>query len=195
MRRRAFRRAVQSAAWQGASRGLCLRTCGPAGRPPDRSAMSSSAIPMPVSRTSMEIPATDTAAESRTTTVSVAFGRPPRRAANAFDRDFVACGIASAPHVLCFETGDEGCTGKAVGLIWVEKTSTASRVRGRIEVVLDWATAPEASVRRKSGSLARSSSIPPSLTPPTSAANAYRVEYVSAIACVIFQFVILRNSN
>ena len=36
---------------------------------------------------------------------------------------------------------DVGLVLKAVELIWTEKPETASRVRGRIESVLDWATA------------------------------------------------------
>lgn len=38
---------------------------------------------------------------------------------------------------------DTGLVLKAIEPIWTEKTETASRVRGRIEAVLDWATARE----------------------------------------------------
>ena len=46
---------------------------------------------------------------------------------------------------------------KVLEPIWTTKTETASRVRGRIELVLDWATARGYRTRRQSGPVARAS--------------------------------------
>ena len=71
---------------------------------------------------------------------------------------------------------DTGLVMKALEPIWTTKPETASRVRGRIEAVLDWATVARLPDRRQPGALARTSREPaagarqgprrPSITPP-----------------------------
>ena len=71
---------------------------------------------------------------------------------------------------------DTGAVMRVLEPIWRKKTETASRLRGRIESVLDYATARELASRRESGSVAW-----PSRQPATGTGKVAKVEHHAAL--------------